>query len=493
VNDAGARVDPGTGEPDPFAANLDKIERIVVLMMENRSFDHMLGYLTQAGMPEVEGLTQEHGNPLADGTFEPVRPMAGRAFDVKAVDPGHGHKDVEVQLRDRNQGFVGNFVDCYARHNGKYPPPPGFEFDPTLVLGYQEAKDVPVYDWIARNHVVCDHWFSSVPGPTWENRLFATTGGLADQAPPKLPGGVLAEQMKNLPIYEGKAFTRWLDGDDWRWYSHDPASLRLIDSRYRPGGEGDDYSDANFAYFNRETLFERRTFLDDAREGKLRPVSWIDPNFVDFRLFGPPGSNDDHPPSNVMLGQELVLTVVTALMRSKQWDDTLLVVTYDEHGGIYDHVVPGDFEVPGDEGASYGVRVPALAISPWADQHVCKTVFDHTSLLKTILLKFANDPAAALKASGSRTRRARHLGELLNASSPRRPATDAELAPAFERVTEWKRAAYERQLLEVPTAGERTFEAVSDLDKLDTLTDLQKEIVGTASALRALGLTPGQP
>ena len=93
------------------------------------------------------------------------------------------------------------------------------------------------------------------------------------------------------PIYDLPAFVRELDAADvsWRWYSHNPGTLRAIDSRYRLG------HDDEFAYFA-QTLSDRRTFLDDAREGKLPAVSWIDPNFVDFRGFGPPGSNDDHPP-----------------------------------------------------------------------------------------------------------------------------------------------------------------------------------------------------
>jgi phospholipase C len=125
-------------------------------------------------------------------------------------------------------------------------------------------------------------------------------------------------------------------------------------------------------------------------------VSWIDPNFVDFRLFGPPGSNDDHPPSNVMLGQELVLGVVSALMEHPEtWRKTLLLVTYDEHGGFYDHVVPGDFPVAGDPERSYGVRVPALVVSPFSKRGPCHTVFDHTSILTTILTRFLPRPEEA--------------------------------------------------------------------------------------------------
>lgn len=475
-------VDPGTDSPDPSIANLYKIDQIVVLMMENRSFDHMLGYLKQDGMPEVEGLTEEHGNQH-EGEFVPVWPLHEQAFDLKALDPGHGFKDVKAQLEGGNQGFVKNFVESFERLRIKHPPPADFEFDPTLVLGYQTAETVPVYDWIARNHVICDHWFSSVPGPTWENRLYAITGGIAPKAPPDLPGD-LEEPLEDLPIYDKPAFTRWLADDAWRWYSHDPATLRAIDSRYRPGGDEGVGSDDNFAYFNRRTLLESRTFLDDAMEGKLPKVSWIDPNFVDLRLFGPPGSNDDHPPSRVMLGQELVLTVLQAVMSRKQWENTLLVITYDEHGGMYDHVVPGGFPIPGDESKSYGVRVPALVVSPWAEQQVCHTPFDHTSLLKTILLRFADDPAAALEQMGPRTQHARHLGEALTASRPRAAASPEDLLPVVDAVTRWKQKAYEGQLLEKPSFPEKAF---------DVLTDLQGDIVKLARWLRGKRLPPGKP
>lgn len=132
-------VDPGTDSPDPSIANLDKIDQIVVLMMENRSFDHMLGYLKRDGMPEVEGLTEEHGNQH-EGEFVPVWPLHEQAFDLKALDPGHGFKDVTAQLERGNQGFVKNFVESFERLRIKHPPPADFEFDPTLVLGYQTAE-----------------------------------------------------------------------------------------------------------------------------------------------------------------------------------------------------------------------------------------------------------------------------------------------------------------------------------------------------------------
>ena len=454
---------------DQALKNLHKVDHIVVLMMENRSFDHMLGYLKRDGVvAEVEGLEDGMGNEDASGAFHEVAPIGKRQIDVKALDPGHGAGDVKKQLAYSNGGFLRNFVDAFERAKKKHPVPKNFVFDPTLVLAYQTAETVPVYDYLARNYQVCDHWFSSVPGPTWVNRLFAATGGVG---PPVL--------KRNWPVYDRPSFVRHLDAEDvpWRWYSHDPGTLRLIDSEYRIG------HDRNFAYYNRKTLFERQTFLDDARENKLPAVSWVDPNFVDFRLAGPPGSNDDHPPSHVMSGQEFVLTLLQAVMSSKQWKKTLLLITYDEHGGFYDHLPP---EKPPGENRTYGVRVPALVVGPHVEPGVCKTTFDHTSIIKTILLRFCERSEEALAAMGQRTVDANHLGELLTRPQQRpRPAMSAEdLDPLIKKVAAWRRAAYKETLLEKPTLGETVFEI---------LTDLQREIVHGAVELRERGVQPGHP
>jgi phospholipase C len=452
--------------------------------MENRSFDHMLGYLKRDGLPEVEGLEPEMGNEDAGGSFHQVAPLGTRLITEKVLDPGHGKSDVAEQLAAGNAGFVRNYAKTLERNKQKFPHyPPDLKFDPTLVLGYQTAEDVPVYDYLARHFQVCDHWFSSVPGPTWSNRLYAVTGGEGDPVRPKVLGQI-PKALKDAPIYDRPAFVRWLPDQAWRWYSHDPATLRMIDSRYRPGGERGGLWDENFAYFNRKSLLEWQTFLDDARAGKLRPVSWVDPNFVDFRLYGPPGSNDDHPPSRVMLGQELVLTLIAALLASKQWEKTDLVITYDEHGGFYDHVHPGDFEVAGDRGHSYGVRVPALVVSPNVERGVSQTVFDHTSIIKTILVRFSDRPDEALAALGPRTAAANHLGSLLTRDKGRGPAAEGDLGKLVAAVAEWKKRAYAEHLLEEPTPGERLSGAI---------TDLQREVIGAAMAIRKLGLDPGKP
>jgi hypothetical protein len=330
---------------------------------------------------------------------------------------------------------------------------------------------------------VCDRWFSSVAGPTWPNRLYATTGAIADRVHVELPGE-LGKALREAPIHDGKAFTRWLKKDHWRWYPHDPATLRLIDSAYRPGGDPDRYSDANFAYSNRRTLLEWRTFLGDASGGRLRRVSWIDPNFVDVRILGPPGSNDDHPPSRVMLGQVLVLELLLAITQSwKAWEKTLPLSTYDEHGGFYDHVWPGDVACPGEEGFPLGVRVPALVVSPWVPQRVSHTTFDHTTIIRRSWRRSPTRRAAeAYVKMGPRVRAANDLGDLLSLDAPREPPRDELYVYALaDTVVKWKHRANERNM-QVPTRGEEGSEALSDL---------QSEIVAAANKLRADGIPPG--
>ena len=164
----------------------------------------------------------------------------------------------------------------------------------------------------------------------------------------------------------------------------------------------------------------------------LPPVSWIDPAFTNFNPLGFP-VNDDHPPADIKDGQDLVLAAYDALASSPQWEASLLVIVYDEHGGFYDHVPPpqaADDEP--DMFGHYGVRVPAIIVSPWVEPRtVSSTVFDHTSIIKTILLRFCpqalseRQPTPARRAKlgpqypGLRVARASHLGELLTRSTPR--------------------------------------------------------------------------
>ena len=345
---------------DAAIARLRTLKHIVVVMMENRSFDHMLGYLTREGMTEVDGLTGEEFNLDSNGKKIPVVAFDAEATRVqrrgealqKKLDPDHSPAGVKVQLgpgdeKGQNRGFVKSFIESRK-------PADNVGSDLWMVpMGYYTSKDLPVYDHLARQYCVCDRWFSSIPGDTWPNRLYATTGTSGPNVAKQsdiwqdiLRVGPL-KALKGMPLFDLPAFTRQLKSDQWRWYSHDPGTLRVIDSVYR---NPKNLMRDNFSFFDRRKVdwltevLERPiirggSFMDDAARGSLPQVSWIDPNFVDLRVLET-NSNDDHPPSDIRAGQAFVFDVYDALLRSRDWADTLLVVTYDEHGGFYDHFPP---------------------------------------------------------------------------------------------------------------------------------------------------------
>jgi phospholipase C len=412
----------------------ERVQRIVVLMLENRSFDHMLGYLTLRGNSEVHGLDgrPEQSNLHAGRRYWP-RHLANTRFP-KSQDPCHSIKCVAEQIAADNGGFVANFAKVDPDH-------------PDLVMGYYDGDQLPTYDYLAHSACICDHWHSSVPGSTWVNRLYAMCG----TADPE------SEGMFDEPLWDFPSFPRHLDaaGVMWRWYSHDPGTLRVADSEYRTPDKW--FHRDHFRFFDRRMVSgftalaeelvvdEHSSFLDDARRGELPPVSWIDPNFIDLS-FLERNSNDDHPPSDVRAAQELVLRTVRALAEGPEQQrlETLLLIVYDEHGGFYYHVVPP--EAPHDPVVSrYGVRVPAFVVSPWVEPGtVSHTLFDHASIVKTILDRFAPGAAAEM---GPRVANAEHLGRLLTRA---RPAPPGDYGAAVRTIAEWRAGAAHEKALSTP-------------------------------------------
>ena len=475
----------GVVAEDTGTANLQKVDHIVVLMLENRSFDHMLGYLSlEGGRDDIDGLREGLANDH-DGRRYPVHHLETTAIPD---DPDHSGRSVDLQV---GGGAMSGFVASYAETlSGRGV----LDVDPGRVMGYYNAADVPVYDHLARHFAVCDRWFSSVPGATWPNRLYAISGRAArsrDDLPHNRP-----------PMYNQPSFVRHLDahGVTWRWYSFEVGTLRLADARYKLGHHD------SFAFFSRENLnwkaaLEIRmdsgaaSFLEDAARGTLPSVSWIDPNFSNFNPIGFQ-PNDDHAPADIKDGQELVLAIYHALAAGPQWDKTMLIIFYDEHGGFYDHVPPP--AAPDDNRRTfgrYGVRVPALIVSPWTEPgSVSTTVFDHTSIIKTILRRFAPDAlsqpkrhrsvlARAASAGhphylGTRVAQAHDLGELLTGSTPR---------PAPDRFALIKDAA--------ARAAARPQGTKIHGDALGSrpATDLQIKIAAAARELRKRGHPENQP
>jgi phospholipase C len=426
---------------------LRSLKHIVVVMMENRSFDHMLGYLRREGMTDVDGLTGDEFNLDRNGNEIRVHPFDAEATRVqrkgealqKKLDPDHSPKGVRVQLgkgygETPNGGFVRSFIESRKEEDQVGE-------DMWIVpMGYYTSKDLPTYDHLARQYCVCDRWFASIPGDTWPNRLYAAAGrmgpNVAKQSDLVRRAAALGplKRLTRLPLFDVPAFTRQLRRNQWRWYSHDPGTLRLVDATYR---DLDNLMRDNFAFFDRRKVswltevLERPivgggSFLDDVANNTLPQAAWIDPNFVDVSVLDP-NSNDDHPPADIRAGQAFVFDVYDALRRSADWEDTLLVITYDEHGGFYDHVTPPQVHSDDDSRyRTYGVRLPAIVVGPRVERRVLheperlegvaardQPQFDHTTLIKTILLAFASQPAAALRRMPGRVQRAPHLGSVL--------------------------------------------------------------------------------
>ncbi|MGZ6691223.1 MAG: alkaline phosphatase family protein [Solirubrobacteraceae bacterium] len=410
-------------EIDATVNALDQIEHIVVLMMENRSFDHMLGYLRLSGRrPELDGLQAGMANVYHDRSGKFPR-YDGLSFGVhelpvtqltKAQDPPHGGSSVDKQLKNKNGGFVQTYMD---ERGGPA------EVHPGDVMGYHTERHLPVYDHLSEKFCICDRWYSSVAGSTLPNRLYAMAGRAAGKRDNDSP-----------PIYHLPSFVRHLDnlkGVSWSMFVHDLTPiLWAVDNDY----PFENLINEHVAWFDghfRPPYFGD-TFIQRAAAGKLPSVSWIDPSFADLRtglmrIISPP-SNDDHPPSDVTLGQALVLKIYDALASSPNWAKTLFVITYDEHGGFFDHVPP-PLNPPDDNPTvfkRYGVRVPAIVVSPLVGRRsFSHETFDHTSIIKTILLRFARTQNT-IPDMGKRVTNANHLGALLTEAQPR-PAETAEL------------------------------------------------------------------
>jgi phospholipase C len=416
--------------------------------------------------------------------------MRGRSTTLntrfpKSMDPPHGGQEIRKQI---NGGAMDGFIESFARKNDVPHP--------EQVMGYYTHRELPVYDYFAHNFLLCDQWFSSVPSATWPNRLYALTGTCQ---PPR--EGLFDGDER---FYDLESFVRLLRDNEehqtWRWYSWDPGSLRLVDGRYRANA-GERFHHDHFRRVAQHSIepVELRDdklalgtgLLEDAAHGDLPRVAWIDPNFVDLSILEA-NSNDDHPPSDVRAGQELVMLVFRALAESPCWEKTMLVVTYDEHGGFYDHESPGVPPEHDPQFRTYGVRVPAFVVSPFVEPcTVSHTTFDHTSITRTILERFGVEGAVATMAEKApRVGKASHLGRLL----ARDPAGDL-VAPDYANVNamldNWRHSRAHLRSAASPELAARA--ASEERWKPPSIEGFPAEFMDAARALRADGLPAGHP
>jgi phospholipase C len=276
-------------------------------------------------------------------------------------------------------------------------------------MGYHNAVQVPVYDALAREFLICQRWFAAHPGPTFPNRFYTLTGRLNRD-----PNGRWEfdnpESGNFLPVTTKNIFDHLTaQGVTWRYYEHGYCTLRLYE-RYT-------YDTVNII----DAGMDAENFVAGARAGTLPSVTFIDPDFINV----PPG-NDDQPPADIAAGQRLIGRVVDALINSPRWNKTLLIITYDEHGGFFDHTPPPQ-AAPVSGIDRCGVRVPAFVVSPYvARGQVTDVVFDHTSIIKTIARRFLSDRPPDL---GERVAAAKDLSMVLQPNA-RQDRPDIPVPPA---------------------------------------------------------------
>lgn len=359
----------------------DPIEHVVVLMLENRSFDHMLGSMREH-VPNLDGVDPARPGRNVD-RLDSGREYFQAPTSTTALEPDPKHELCNVERQLNFDGRCGGYVTDFRIAYNTTPPVT------QEVMGYYPFGALPVLHRLAAEFTVCDRWFSSVPGPTWTNRLFVHSG--TSQGRVEMPHPPFDW---NLHRYDQDTLYDRLDerGIGWRIYYGDvPQSLVMSHQRRWKRRR----------HYRRFSRFEE----DAAGPPEAFPAyTFIEPNY----FFN---QNDQHPPSDVHRGEVLVARVYNALRANERlWASTLLVLVYDEHGGFYDHVYPGP-AVPPDEDIheytfdQYGARVPALLISPWLAAGVCKTELDHTSILRYLSDKWALGPL------GARTLHANSFGD----------------------------------------------------------------------------------
>jgi phospholipase C len=413
-----------------MADNLQKIQRFVVLMMENRSFDHLFGYLKTLD-PRIVGLTgSEYANypdPLTKQ--QPAVPVSSTAAFTMPFDPPHEFCDVQKQLYGPDptgtlcsnprvdpalmNGFL--YTGTQAATAAKVPTQ-GFRVMECFAPG-----QVPCLMALAQEFALFNFWYSSLPGPTWPNRFFvhaATSGGLSDS--PGTTDVTTGYSFKNDTIYQ--ALSR--AGKDWRIYHDGLPQTAGIDSLRLA------YVDPFTSQFREMTYFAQ-----DVQAGNLPEYTFIEPCYGGFLDTDFASGNSMHPQDDIRAGDALIKQVYETLRQSNYWQDTMLIITFDEHGGFFDHVPPppavptGDdakYANPADNFAfdRYGLRVPAVVISAYtqkgtvigtdpADQ---TTMFDHTSILATVEARFGLAPLTA------RDKAANILDVALNLDNPRSDA-----------------------------------------------------------------------
>ncbi len=379
------------------------IKHVFVLMLENRSFDHMLGFSEISGIDaengqktSIERLTGRESNSF-NGTTYSVSPTAPSRVEF---DPSHEFPDVLEQLCGstatypkgpppgpyppiNNSGFLSNHVKGAAA-KGKVLANPG-----EVMLSFA-PENLPVINTLARQFAVCDHWYCSIPGPTWPNRFFAlaaSSGGL-DRSQTLAESGIW-ETIRGFRIQNGSIFDRGLN---WRIYA---GNILTAQAHALKG--------IHITDIQRYSTFARD--LADPDNPYPAQFTWIEPNYGNVISGSYKGGTSQHPLDGIAGGETLIKQTYESIRNSPIWDSSLLIVTWDEHGGFYDHVAPLPAEPPGDKQQmrgvnkygfdfkQYGPRVLAVIISPLIKAGtIDHRTYDHSSIPATVESIFSLAP-----------------------------------------------------------------------------------------------------
>ena len=316
----------------PLGTPATPIEHILIDCQENRSFDHYFGYAPFAGtFGPPPGYSQPDGN---GGSLEPYRFTA-----LSTPDIGHSWNAVHGEW---DAGAMDGFLTT----------------DGINAMGYYTAQELPFYYSLFEDFTLCGNYFCSLLGPTWPNRFYTAAG---------TSGGITTNGIWGFGVFDYPIILDLLEdaGITWKIYNLGWDSVPYVNT------------DNVFVFWkrwakDRRTRGSKGSYLNDLRRDRLPQVSFLVPSYA--------RGWDEHPPADVSVGMGIQEELVTALRASSAWDTSAYVITYDEHGGYFDHVAPLQVDAFG-----LGIRVPTWVISPYAKAgHIEATVYDHVSTLKFI-------------------------------------------------------------------------------------------------------------
>ena len=433
----GGQFDGQLEKSGPFT---EQIRNVFVLMLENRSFDHMFGWsglrgrlANRSAATDIEGCKPQP--PGGDPTFYNLfnnqiitcAPVPAATINLSA-DPGHEWEDVLESLCGTG-AVLGNdgsypaitrsgYVASYARALQKAGVLRDAQHLGEIMSGVASEPRLVLHK-IAAQYAICDHWFCSLPGPTWPNRFFAlvgSSGGL--EVSPTKAQMFASQYLRGFTMDHGSIFSALLAAKlNYRIYKDHDNSFAGAPSGF--GGLGGGTIAAGLTGVHRAEVHNFGNLTADLQGRYPYQFTFIEPHYGDAAGDTYFGGSSQHPMDNLESGERLIAATYKAIRQSPHWEHSLLIITYDEHGGFFDHVTPPRTVAPGDS-RNYsrrnfnfrrlGPRVPAVIVSARIQPNtIDQNTYDHTSIIKTVFSLFSPDTFLT-----DRDRQARDLGGLFD-------------------------------------------------------------------------------